>query len=134
MKQSDWLRLLFREEAAVFVAVHEDTYGSNTELSRSLHAPGKQISTAGYFHSGKRTQQGSILKLKQKSAGPSLGDWKYLRGLFPLPSTFDLGNVLKSILLWEYFLPCCKEFYFIPTLSSAEHFLKIQNSTQNSVF
>ena len=56
MKQFEWPLLLFREEAAVPVAVHEGKYGSSTVLSRRLQALEKTIPTAEYFHSGKRTQ------------------------------------------------------------------------------
>ncbi len=48
MKQSGWPLLLFREAAAVPVAVHEGQYGRNTVLSRPLQAPEKPISTVEY--------------------------------------------------------------------------------------
>lgn len=56
MKQSGWSFLLFREEATVSVAVHEDKYGRKLFLSRPFQAPEKMISTAEYPRSGKRIQ------------------------------------------------------------------------------
>lgn len=56
MKQSEWLLLLFREAAAVPIAVHEVKHGRNAVPSRPLQALGMLISTAGYSHTGKRTQ------------------------------------------------------------------------------
>jgi hypothetical protein len=46
MKQSGWLLLLFREAAAVAVAVHEGKYRRKTVFLRPLQAPEKPISTA----------------------------------------------------------------------------------------
>jgi hypothetical protein len=46
MKQSVWPFLLFREEAAVAVAVHESKHGQNIGLSRPFQAPEKPISIA----------------------------------------------------------------------------------------
>ena len=53
MNQAGWLSLLFREEAAVTVAVNEGKY---VFLYRALQSPEKPISTAEYVRSGKRTQ------------------------------------------------------------------------------
>jgi hypothetical protein len=62
MKQSGWPLLLFREEAAVTVAVNEGKYGRNKLFNpRPIQAPEKPLSTAEYLHSGKHTQKTQIL-------------------------------------------------------------------------
>jgi hypothetical protein len=64
--------VLFREQAAVPVAVHEAKNGRNAVPSRPLQAPGMLISTAEYSLVGKRTQLsgGPSVLFREQAAVP----------------------------------------------------------------